>query len=120
MEHNSLNLHVKGNRSNLVRLETGLRFSKCYKFCNGNLVPNASISYVAHRLISGHRFISSFAGIKNNFSVFGTKHCFNQIELGAGLAYRINDKLAVNGWYDIEIGDKRQEQKVNLEVNYRF
>lgn len=116
----SLNLHVKRNQGNLLRLETGLEFTKCYEFSCGNLLPSASISYVAHRVLSGKKFIASFVGVDSNFDVFGTKHCFNQVELGAGVMYILDDSLAVNAWYDVELGHKRQEQEVNLEFNYRF
>jgi fibronectin-binding autotransporter adhesin len=116
----SLNLHVKRNQTNLLRLETGVRFTKCYEFGCGSLLPNASISYVAHRVLSGKRYISAFEGIDATFSVFGTKRVFNQLELGGGLLYIIDDSLAVNTWYDVELGHKRQEQEVNVEINYRF
>lgn len=116
----SLNLHVKRNDSNLLRVETGFRFTKCYEFCGGNLIPSASISYVGHRLMSGRKYTSSFSGIDDNFSVYGTDHCFNQLELGAGATYVIGQNLAVNAWYDVELGRKRQEQEFNVEVNYSF
>jgi fibronectin-binding autotransporter adhesin len=116
----SLNLHVRRNETSLLRLETGLRFTRCFEFCCSSLLPNASISYVAHRVLSGKRYISSLEGIDATFSVFGTNRVFNQLELGAGLMYIIDDSLAVNTWYDVEFGHKRQEQEVNLEINYRF
>jgi fibronectin-binding autotransporter adhesin len=116
----SIDLHVKRNQTNLLRVETGLRFTKCYHLCGGQLIPNASVSYVGHRVLSGNKYIAAFKGIDANFHVHGTKHCFNQLELGAGLLYLINDKFAVNAWYDIELGKKRQEQEVNLEVHYNF
>ncbi len=116
----SLDLRVKRNRANILRLETGIRFSKCYDICYGRLLPNISISYVAHRLLSGKKFVSALNGIDATFAVFGTRHCFNQLELGGGLRYIINDQLAINTWYDVELGHKRQEQEVNIEINYRF
>ena len=116
----SLNLHVKRNQTNLLRVETGLRFTKCFEFNCGSLLPTASISYVGHRVLSGKRYISRLEDIDATFSVFGTKRVFNQLELGAGLMYIIDDSLAVNTWYDVELGHKRQEQEVNVEVNYRF
>lgn len=116
----SLNLHVRRNHSNLLRVESGLRFTRCYDFCGGKLRPDFSISYVAHRLMSGDKYRSSFDGIKETFAVFGTKHCFNQLELGAGIEYMLNDKVGITAWYDIELGRKRQEQEVDLEISYCF
>ena len=120
MGANSLNLHVKRNQSNLLRLETGVRFTKCYDLCGGALQPNLSISYVGHRLLSGRKYFSAFSGIDANFAVLGSKRCFNQLELGAGVTYFINDKLAVNVWYDAELGRRRQEQEANVEINFCF
>lgn len=116
----SLDLSVKRNQSNLIRAEIGVQFTKSYQIGCGTLIPNISISWVGHKLMSGDRYISAFRGIESNFSVFGTRHCFNQLELGAGATYVINKHLAVNAWYDVELGRKRQEQNVNVEVNYNF
>ncbi len=117
---NSIDLRVKRNQTNLLRVEAGLNLSKSYPLWGGSLQPNVSVSYVGHRLLSGKKYIAAFNGIDANFTSFGTKHCFNQLELGGGVLYVINDHLGVNAWYDIELGRKRQEQEVNLEINYRF
>ena len=108
----SLDLHVKCNQSNLLRVEIGVSFSKFVTFCEGRLMPSATISYVAHKVLSGDRYKSSFKGIDADFGVYGTKRCFNQLELGAGLQYVINNELALNAWYDAELGSKRQETGV--------
>lgn len=116
----SIDLHVKRNHANLIRFEAGVQLAKSFDFCGGCLLPNASVSYVGHRLLSGKKWTAAFTGINADFSVFGSNELFNQLEVGAGLDYFINDQIAVNTWYDIELGDKRQEQEVNVEVNYRF
>jgi autotransporter-associated beta strand protein len=116
----SLDLHVKRNQANIMRVETGLNISKCYEICGGTFQPNASISWVGHRIFSGDKFISSFGGLSSSFAAYGTKYCFNQLELGAGATYYLNNKLALNGRYSIELGKRRQEQNVNLELNYNF
>ncbi len=116
----TLNLHVKRNQSHLLRVETGLQLARCYTCFKGHLLPHLSISWVGHRIIGGKKFISSFQNIDANFSVQGTNSCFNQLELGAGLKYMINNELAIHAWYDAELGRKRQEQQINLEINYNF
>ncbi|MBN9378730.1 MAG: hypothetical protein BGO14_07660 [Chlamydiales bacterium 38-26] len=116
----SLNLHVKRNQSHLLRVESGLKLSKCYQLGRGRLIPSGRISWVGHRVMGGKKYTSSFQGTPTNFSVYGTNRCFNQLELGAGLQYLINEKFAINARYDAELGRKRQEQQVNFELNYRF
>lgn len=117
---NDLNLHVKRNQSNLLRLETGLNFYKNYSFACGTFLPNAKVSYVGNKLLSGKRYRSSFGGSAETFSACGTNRCFNQLELGLGLTYLINDCLSINFGYDIELGKKRQEQELNLDLYYQF
>lgn len=116
----SLDLHVKRNQSQLLRAEIGLDFSKCLAIGSGLLRPNLSISWVGHQVMAGKKYFATFKGMQPNFKVYGTNQFFNQLELGAGLTYMINDRLAVNIWYDAELGRKRQEQQANLEVNYQF
>ncbi len=117
---NSLDLHVKRNQAHLLRAEAGVNFSRCFKVCKGLLQPNASISWVGHRVLGGKKYISSFKDFNNSFAVYGTDQCFNQLLLGMGLTYRIHERLAVNAWFDVELGQKRQEEQVNLEINYLF
>lgn len=116
----SLNLHVKRNRSSIYRVESGLRISESFNVCSGILIPSGTISWVGHRLVNGHRYRSHFEGINNFFSVWGTKHCFNQLELGLGLNYVINNKLSLNIWADAELGKSRQAQEAHLDINYQF
>lgn len=117
---NSIDLHVKRNHSNLIRFEGGIKFARPFNFGDGFITPNASVSYVGHRLLSGKKYIGAFPVINADFAVFGSNELFNQVEIGAGVEYFINDSFAVNTWYDIELGDKRQEQEVNVEVSYSF
>lgn len=117
---NSLNLHVRRNQSQLARVEFGASITRAFTVFHGILQPEFSLSWVGHRLIAGRRYFSAFEGIGHNFSVFGTDQCFNQIDLGAGLTYLINDRLGINLWYDAELGHKRQEQQINLEANFAF
>lgn len=116
----SINLHVKRHLSHLLRVEGGVNFSKCYSIFGGILQPNLSISWVGHRFLEGKKYTSSFKSIHANFSVFGTDRCFNQLEIGTGLQYTVDEHFVVNAWYDAELGRKRQEQQFNLEINYQF
>lgn len=117
---NSLNLHVKKNNASLLRLETGVNFTKCFAFNCGNLIPNLSLGYVANCILGGKKYRSSFNDAPTYFSAYGTDHCFNQFEVGFDVTYLYNDCLGFNLGYEAEIGEKRHEQELNLNVNFRF
>jgi outer membrane autotransporter protein len=116
----SLNLHVRKNRSNLLLAEGGLQIAKPMDFRGGRLIPNGFISWSGYRLFSNDKYTASFEGINQTFTVFGTKHCFNQLNIGAGVTYEVNNRLSLDSGYNILIGDRRQEQRVNLQLDYRF
>lgn len=117
---NSLNLNVIRNHANLMRYEGGLLVSKNYAVGKGTFSPNISLGYVAHQILHGKKYVSSFQDVNFNFSVFGTNQTFSEFEIGGGFLYILNDSFSLNTWYNAELGYKRIEQEIALKLSLCF
>lgn len=116
----SLNLKVRQNHSSFFRGELGLAASREFCWCGGVFKPWAKLSWVLFKPLSGDHFRASLQGIGSTFRVKSTEHLINHISPGFALTYCMGNNLAITASYEAELGNKRREHDVNLNIDWRF
>jgi len=115
-----LDLEVKKHSATFLRAELGAVLEKRFSFCNGVLLTRMKGSWVCYRPLSGNRFTANLAGFTDTFTVFSTSKAVNAIAPGVEFAFLFNQRVSISACYEAELGRKRQEQDVTLNLDWRF